>query len=134
MTYQSLLAETARYRGKWIPAPRGDLLKLPDHLPHYMMIPKESSTGLRPGKTVCIRGFPGVRRLREDLCGDLCPHSGAKALDLGLVAVETHHGPKDSVDQTSEPSPRLARGRPTCHAANCRQGWILSQRMRRTRT
>lgn len=138
MTSQLLLAETRMWRRGWIPPPRCDLLKLPGHQFKLRMIGKENSTGSAPkhsgpgaGRSIYIGGYPGLRRAREDLSALACQHQGVNAPNRDVGAVEEHPGPSSILKKMREPSPRLARGRPTDHGKDCRRGCISSQRMRR---
>lgn len=134
MTSQSLMTETRECLRRGISLPRRDLLRLLDHLLRAEVISKEASTDHGSRRSIYNRGFPGVRKPREDLCSDLCLHSGVKALAQGFLAQERHPGPKGSVGHITGPSPMLARGHPTSHAAKCRRDWISSHWMRRTLT
>ena len=138
MTSQLLLAGTRKCGQRWIPPPRGDLLKLPGHQFHIRMIGKENSTGPAPkdsgpyvGRSIYISGYQGVRRAREDLSHDACRGYGVKVLNRDVGALEEHPGPNGVVKKMREPSSGLARGRPTAVGINSRQWCTPSQKMRR---
>jgi hypothetical protein len=138
MRSQLLLAETRMWRRGWIPPPRCDLLELPGHQFKIGMIGKENSTGSAPkhsgpgaGRSIYIGGYPGLRRAREDLSALACQCYEVKVLNRDVGALEEHLGPKGIVKKMREPSPRLARGRPTAVGINSRQWCTPSQKMRR---
>jgi hypothetical protein len=93
-----------------------------------MMIGRKNSTAPVDGRSISIGRSHGVRRPREDLSADVCPHNEVKVLGSGVVAFEEHLGPNGSLEQTKEPGPEMTRGRPTCFgtdwrdsAARCRR-------------
>jgi hypothetical protein len=109
------------------------LLKSPDHLLYTMMIGRENSTDSVEGRSIYIGRSHGVRRPREDLSADVCPHNEVKVPDRGAVAFEKHLGPNDSLEQTKEADPRMTRGRPACLGYSPAKRRSLLQKMRRIR-
>jgi hypothetical protein len=79
------------------------------------------STSPGAARSIYIGGHHGIRKPREDLSSQLCPHNRVKVEDWGVVAPGLHPCPNPCVVQTKEPSPRLARGRPTALGTDCRQ-------------
>jgi hypothetical protein len=92
------------------------------------MIGRENSTAPVEGRSIYIGRSHGVRRPREDLSADVCPHNEVKVLARGVVAFEKHLGPNGSLEQTKESDPRMTRGRPACLGMDWRKGAACCRR------